>query len=91
MASKPLPDRYMTAAEKAQQHLRDVAYGLPRAETPNALNEGEQQAMFDKHYRPLLDKGDMVGAMKLVASQAPVGSDYERELARLMVRFGGRR
>jgi hypothetical protein len=84
-------DRYLEAATEARDLARTHVERLEPMKTQVApkLNQAAQKAMYDKHYRPLLEKGDVAGALKLVAQQAPLGSDYEKELRRLVDTFGG--
>lgn len=83
-------DRYLTAATEARDLARTHAERLQpmKTETGDTLNFAAQKALYDKHYAPLLAKGDVPGALKLVSQQAPLGSDYEKELQRLVKTFG---
>jgi len=84
-------DRYLAAATEAHDLVHTHVERLEPMKTQVApkLNLAGQQAMYDKHYRPLLEKGDVAGALELVAQQAPLGADYEKELRKLVDTFGG--
>jgi hypothetical protein len=81
-------DRFLAAATEAQERARSHAEQLkPMTPSEPAIPRQAQQAMYDQFYRPLLEQGDVPGALRLVAMQAPVGTDPRRELDRLMREF----
>ena len=81
-------DRYLAASEAAKETAEGHAARLQRMTGGDKLTQAQQQAMYDKHYRPLIAQGKVADALRLVARQMPAGSDPRHELERLVTRFG---
>ena len=84
-------DQFLDASKRVQDTARSHAerYTPMTTQLREPLPREQQQAYYDRVYRPKIESGDVAGALKLVAQQAPLGSDYRKELQLLVKNFGG--